>query len=55
MGQVYEREEIQKWLRANLRPRCPNTNVVLASKSLAPDTELRGSILAWRAAVAASE
>ena len=30
-GQVYEREEITRWLRGNIAPRCPNTNVVLTT------------------------
>lgn len=52
-GQVYEREEITRWLRCNLTPRCPNTNTVLKSKELVPDAQLKAEINAWRAAVSA--
>ena len=48
-GQVYERDEITQWLRCNLAPRCPNTNVLLKSKALVADTELKAEIDAWRA------
>ena len=48
-GQVYEREEITQWLRCNVTPRCPNTNVVLKSKALAEVPELKAEIAAWRA------
>eukprot|EP01043_Picozoa_sp_COSAG02_P006819 COSAG02_NODE_198_length_29564_cov_12.279009_18_plen_634_part_00 len=53
-GQVYEREEITQWLRCNLTPRCPNTNVVLKSKALVADPELKAEIDAWRATAGAA-
>lgn len=52
-GQVYEREEITRWLRGNIAPRCPNTNVVLRTKALTEDAELKAEIREWRAASAA--
>ena len=49
-GQVYEREIITQWLRCNLTPRCPNTNLVLKSKALTAVPELKAEIDAWRGA-----
>ena len=53
-GQVYEREVITQWLRCNLAPRCPNTNVVLRSKALTAVPELKAEIDAWREAAEAA-